>query len=150
MDDLSDVTSPESRRAMLVNTLTPKTLNTDFTIPKSTPGNSSKKSAADEWSPRNFPPSLRQATYNIGCSEKQTSQVGIIIKDTESTHINDCILQGARSTSSSPVTFGNSSNFEHSKTKLLQMNSPDAMNGSMEVDESDQHTDQGGHDEKAG
>ena len=65
MDELSQVTSPESRRAMLVNTFTPKTLNTDFTIPRSNPANSCKKAAADEWSPRNFPPSLRKANYNM-------------------------------------------------------------------------------------
>ena len=77
MDDLADVTSPESRRAMLTNTFTPRPLDTNFTIPKAIPGSTNKGSAAQAWSPRNFPPTLREASYN--------SQVKITIIDTEST-----------------------------------------------------------------
>ena len=38
--------------------------------------------------------------------------------------------------SSYPVIFGNSSDFEHTKSQLLQMSSPDASNGFIDVDES--------------
>ena len=65
MGELSQVISPESTRSMLASTFTPKSLNTNFTIPRSNPANLSKKAAADEWGPRNFPPSLRKAAYNI-------------------------------------------------------------------------------------
>ena len=57
LGELSQMLSPGSARNMLAGTFTPNRLNTEFTIPKSTPSSSSKKDAAEKRGPLNFPPS---------------------------------------------------------------------------------------------